>query len=80
IAANFGTTVNDRGFDLFSKGLWIIWGRTNLGMRSLRYFMVLATLLVSVFCVSLRKTSKNETAPSEIETTPSEIETTPQED
>ncbi len=72
IVANFGTIVKDRGFDLLSKGFWIIWSRTNLGMSSLRYFMVLATLLVSGFCVSLRKTSEIETSPSEIETTPQE--------
>ena len=72
IAANFGTTVNDRGFDLLSKGFWIIWSRTNMGMRSLRYFMVLATMLVSGFCVSVRKTGEVETSPGEIETSPLE--------
>lgn len=65
IAANFGTTVCDRGFDVFSKGFWIIWSRTNLGMRSLRCFMVVASLFVGVFCVALRKMSKIEATPQE---------------
>lgn len=64
ISANFGTVVNERGFDIFKGGLWISWCRYNMSMAPLRYIAVIALLMMGCIVMSINRT---EDKTSEIE-------------